>query len=192
MAFPCRRETVAVTPPSNAPRPRGLPPEYGDPVRAFAPDTFRAMVGFAMAGVLGALAGAVFIGLMLGQVPPPPLTASLSKRLCAGLAAASVVAALLGSATWRHWVYVCADGVTRLQRGEANGYLWAELGGIELTAGDTRRTDSDRLTLRPRVGRGIVIRRNDVRDFRGLTDVLREQCRARRLDWRETRLPTSA
>jgi hypothetical protein len=192
MAFPCRRETVAVTPPSNAPRPKGLPAEYGDPVRAFAPDTFRAMVSFAMAGVLGVLAGAVFIGLMLGQVPPPPLTASLSKRLCAGLAAASIVASLLGSATWKHWVYVCADGVTRLQRGEANGYLWAELGGIELTVGDTRRTDSDRLTLRPRVGRGIVIRRNDVRDFRGLTDVLREQCRARRLDWRETRLPTSA
>jgi hypothetical protein len=192
MPFPCRREQVAAMPQSNALRPKGLPPEYGDPVRAFAPDTFRAVVAFAMAVVLGLLAVALFIGLILGQLPPPPLTASMSKRLCAGLAIVSVLAAMLGSATWKHWVWVCAQGVTRLQRGEANGYLWADLSGIELTVGDTRRTDSDRLTLRPRVGRDVTIRRNDVRDFRGLTDVLREQCQARRLNWRETRLPTSA
>jgi hypothetical protein len=180
-----------VMPPSNVLRPTGLPPEYGDPVRAFAPDTFRAMVSFAMAVVLGLLAVALFISLILGQ-SPPPLPGSLSKRLCASLAIASVIASMLGSATWKHWVYVCAQGITRLQRGEANGYLWAELSGIELTVGETRRTDSDRLTLRPKVGRDIVIRRNDVRDFRGLTDVLREHCQARRLDWRETRLPTSS
>jgi hypothetical protein len=190
MSLPSRREKVAVMPPSNALRPKGLPPEYGDPMRAFSPDTFRAMVSFAMAVILGVLAAALFVCLMLDQVPPP-LTQSLSRRLCAGLVAVSVVAALLGSATWKHWVYVCAQGVTRLQRGEANGYLWAELGGIELTIGDTRRTETDRLTLRPKVGRGIVIRRNDVRDFRGLTDVLREQCQARSLDWRETRMPRS-
>jgi hypothetical protein len=148
------------------------------------------MVGFAMAVVLGLSAVALFVGLILGQLPPP-LSESLSKRLCAALVVGSVLAALLGSATWKHWVYVCAHGVTRLQRGEANGCLWAELSGIEVTVGDTRRTEFDRLTLRPRVGRGIVIRRNDVRDFRGLTDVLRDQCRARHLDWRETRLPTS-
>jgi hypothetical protein len=142
-----------------------------------------------MAVVLGLLAVALFIGIVLGQVPPP-LTESLSKRLCAALVAGGVLAAMLGSATWKHWVYVCAQGVTRLQRGEANGYLWAELSGIDVTVGDTRRTDSDRLTLRPRVGRDVTIRRNDVRDFRGLTDVLREQCQARLLNWRETRLPT--
>jgi hypothetical protein len=173
------------------PRPTGLPPEYGDPVRAFAPDTFRAVVSFALAAVLGGLALALVICLVLGQVPPPP-TGSLSRRLCAGLAVVSVIAGALGSATWRHWVYVCAQGVTRLQRGEANGYLWAELIGIELTVGDTRRTDSDRLTLRPRVGRGIVIRWNHLRDFRGLADVLRGQCQARGLGWSETRLPISA
>jgi hypothetical protein len=171
-------------------RPKGLPPEYGDPVRAFAPDTFRAVVAFALAAVLGLLAAALLAGLVLGQ-SLPPLPKSLSKRLCAGLAVMSVVAAMLGAGTWKHWVYVCARGVTRLQRGEANGYLWAELAGIELTVGETRRTDADRLTLRPGAGRDIVIRRNDVRDFRGLADVLRDQCRARRLDWRETRLPTS-
>src|SRR6478736_5022601 len=110
MPFPCRREQIAVTPPSNAPRPKDLPPEYGDLVRAFAPDTFRAMVAFAMAIVLGLLAFILFIGLMLGQVPPA-LPAPLSKRLCAGLAIMSVVGAMLGSATWKHWVYVCVQGV---------------------------------------------------------------------------------
>jgi hypothetical protein len=170
-------------------RPTGLPPEYGDPIRAFAPDTFRAVVAFALAIVLGLLTGALFVGLLLRQ-SLPPLTDSVSGRLGAGLAVASGIAAMLGSGTWKHWVYVCAHGVTRLQRGEANGYLWAELRGIELTVGETRRTDSDRLTLRPGAGRDIVIRRNDVRDFRGLADVLRGQCQARRLDWRETRLPT--
>jgi hypothetical protein len=177
-----------VTAQSNALRPKDLPPEYGDPVRAFAPDTFRAVVSFAMAAILGLLAVALFVGHILGQLPPP-MSESLSKRLCAALVAGSVLGALLGSATWKHWVYVCAQGVTRLQRGEANGYLWAELNEIKLTVGDTRRTDSDRLVLCPRVGRDIMIRRNDVRDFRGLTDLLREQCEARRLDWRVTRLP---
>jgi len=183
-------ERIAVMTQSNALRPNGLPPEYGDPVRAFAPDTFRAMVSFAMAVVLGLLAVALFIARILG--PLPPLSDSLSNRLCASLAVGSFLAAALGTATWKHWVYVCAQGVTRLQRGEANGCLWAELSGIEVTVGDTRRTEFDRLTLRPRIGRDIVIRRNDIRDFRGLTDVLREQCQARRLDWRESRLPTSA
>jgi hypothetical protein len=190
ISLPSRRENVAVTPSSNALRPKGLPPEYGDPMRAFSPDTFRAMVSFAMAVILGVLAAALFVGLVLHQVPPP-VTESMGLRLCAGLVAVSVVAVLIGAATWKHWVYVCSQGVTRLQRGEANGYLWAELGGIELTVGETRRTETDRLTLRPKVGRDIIIRRNDVRDFRGLTDVLREQCQARNLDWRETRMPTS-
>ena len=166
-------------------------PELGPAVRTFGPDRTLTTIGFGLAGLLGVLA-VLFCIITAAKDPPVPIPQDGRWRfaLPGGLIAMTAVALILSTRSWGHRVYLCANGIACRRSKEVVFSLWAELAEVTCSRSESRRLETDRIGIVERNGRRWAIQGRDVREFRALSDALREECERRGVIWKAITIPT--